>query len=80
MGIAPNVSATGFPKQGDFLHAEVSVCFHYDSATLIGGIIVRDDREAPFRTIIRLDDGRFVLATECQYTVRRASPSTGGPA
>jgi hypothetical protein len=32
------------------------------------GTIVRDDNEPPWRTIIRLDDGRVVLASECQYS------------
>lgn len=67
MGTCANIGTTDFPKQGDHIGRRVSVCFHFNTAALIGGIVVRDDIEEPFRTIIRLDDGRHVLATECQY-------------
>lgn len=32
------------------------------------GYIVRDDREEPFETIIKLDNGRYVRGAECQYS------------
>jgi hypothetical protein len=32
------------------------------------GTIIRDDMEEPFRTIISLDDGRVILATECMHS------------
>ncbi len=67
MGIAPNVAYGKFPRQGNMLHRRVLVCFNYDTAHPIGGTVVRDDCEEPYRTIIRLDDGRFVLGSECQY-------------
>jgi hypothetical protein len=67
MGVVTNVSMDKFPKQGDFLGKRVNVCFNYDSEKEIGGVIVRDDDEEPFRTIIKLNDGRYVLATECMY-------------
>ncbi len=69
MGVVKGVSATTFPKQGDWLHCEVKVCFDYDTANCIKGIVVRDDREEPGLCIIRLDDGRYVLTTECQHTL-----------
>lgn len=59
-----------FPKQGSYLNLSVKVCFNYDSSKLIGGTVVRDDRDDPFITIIKLDDGRYVLATECMYTTK----------
>jgi hypothetical protein len=34
---------------------------------MLMGEVVRDDIEAPYIMIIRLDDGRHVLATECQW-------------
>lgn len=57
-----------FPKQSDQLGYRTEVCFHYDSSHRVGGTIVRDDMEEPWRTIIQLDDGPLVLSTECQYT------------
>jgi hypothetical protein len=69
MGVVNGIDAVTFPAQGAHLHAEVRVCFRYDTSRLVGGIIVRDDAAEPWRTIIRLDDGRFVLGTECQYTL-----------
>ncbi|WP_260973634.1 hypothetical protein [Mycolicibacterium llatzerense] len=43
------------------------MCFDLDTEATFGGEIVRDDAEPPGVTIIRLDDGRHVLSTECQY-------------
>jgi len=53
------------------LGRRVEVAFNYDTDRLIKGTIVRDDVDSPFVTIIRLDDGRHVLTTECQYTMER---------
>ena len=67
MGCVANITAEKFPKQGCQLGQRVLVCFHYDTTNHVGGEVVRDDMEQPFLTVIRLDDGRHVLATECQY-------------
>jgi hypothetical protein len=67
MGIEKNITATTFPRQGEFLGQRCRVMFHYKEPELMGTII-RDDREAPGWTIIKLDDGRVVLSTECQYS------------
>jgi hypothetical protein len=67
MGVHPNVSHDKFPKQGKMLHRRVMVCFNYDPYNAIRGKIVRDDVEAPFRTIIALDNGLYVEAEECHY-------------
>lgn len=67
MGIHPNISHDKFPKQGSWLNQPVSVCFNYDTSKLMTGRIVREDAEAPGVMIIALDNGRFVLSTECQY-------------
>lgn len=69
MGIAANITATAFPEQGPCLGRRVSVCFHYDTTQQVQGTIVRDDMQEPGRTIIRLDDGRYVLSTECHYSL-----------
>lgn len=70
MGNHANITASKFPDQSDDLHRRVEVCFHYDTSRTVGGTIVRDDREAPYLVIIRLDDGRYVTAGECQYSPR----------
>lgn len=67
MGVEKNIDIKKFPKQSIWLGKNVRVCFNYDSAKEIDGVIVRDDMESPGRTIIKLKDGRHVLATECQY-------------
>lgn len=67
MGIVANVSHDKFPKQGTWINQSVSVCFNYDMSKLVRGRIVREDAEAPGVMIIALDDGRFILSTECQY-------------
>jgi len=45
MGSIPIISATLWPKQGDFLGKRCRVCFHYDTSVCVMGTIVRDDRE-----------------------------------
>ena len=67
MGNHPNVSIDKFPTQGTFLNQNVEVCFHYDTSRYIKGVIVRDDLEEPFLTIIKLENDKYILATECQY-------------
>lgn len=68
MGIVPNVSYDTFPAQGRLLHAVVLVSFNYEGrAREWQGVCVRDDLETPHRTIFRLDDGRYVLSSECQW-------------
>ena len=69
MGNHPHIGHQRFPKQSNNLWRRVVVCFHYDLTNLIGGVIVRDDLEDPYQVIIRLDDGRHVLTTECQYRI-----------
>lgn len=71
MGVVDTISATTFPRQGPDLGGRVVVCFNYGPPDLFG-TVVRSDREHPLRTIIRLDDGRHVLSTECQRSLPRA--------
>lgn len=66
MGRYPNITAEKFPKQGSYLNQPCRVIFHYGGPELLGKV-VRDDAEEPGRLIIQLNDGRFVLATECQW-------------
>ena len=68
MGSVPTIDASKFPKQGRELNKTVAVCFNYDLSNQLRGVVVRDDAEEPFQTIIKLEDGRHVLATECMYS------------
>jgi hypothetical protein len=67
MGVAPNVSFDTWPRQGPFLGKRARVCFNYEAREILG-TIVRDDAQEPWVTIISLDNGHVVLATECQYS------------
>jgi hypothetical protein len=79
MGVHPNIGFLRFPKQGDWVGQRVRVLFDYDTTMQIEGTIVRDDAEEPGRTIIQLDDGRFVLTTECQHSLPFAPPRPPTP-
>lgn len=68
MGVEPNITASKAPKDGAWLGRRVRVCFHYDTSQTLDGKVVRDDAEAPGVMIIRLDGGRYVLSTECQWS------------
>jgi hypothetical protein len=67
MGSHPYITTADFPTQGPHLGERVLVCFHYDTSQSTKGTMVRNDYAAPWVDIIQLDDGRFVLATECQW-------------
>jgi len=69
MGVEKNINIDLFPKQGSWVGKKVEVCFHYDSSKCIYGTIVRDDSEEPGIGIIALDDGRYILTTECQHSL-----------
>lgn len=71
MGVVDNIGYRKFPKQGAFMGKEVTVCFNYDTSETISGVVVRDDAEEPGKMIIQLVDGRYVLSTECQYSLVR---------
>ena len=76
MGCVNTITYDKFPKQKDKNYkyqqfkvgSRVKVCYHYDTSKYHYGIIVRDDLEEPFETIIKLDNGRYLRATECQFT------------
>lgn len=67
MGCSKKVGIDIFPKQGPFLHCRVRVCFNYDTSSVIEGEMVRQDMEEPYLSIIKLDDGRYIMTTECQF-------------
>lgn len=67
MGKHANITHDKFPMQGEWVGKRVKVCFHYDTDNFLLGTVVRNDTEAPLVDIIKLDDGRFVLTTECMF-------------
>lgn len=67
MGCVASITHNTFPTQTDKVGRPVRVLIHYDTINVLRGTIVRDDATDPFQTIIKLDDGRIILATECQY-------------
>lgn len=66
MGNHINITATKFPKQGQQLGKAAKLIFHYSNPE-IDAVVVRDDIESPFITAFKTEDGRFILATECQW-------------
>lgn len=69
MGCIKTINANKYPKQGKYLGMGVQVCFHYDTSYFFLGRIIRDDDEMPYETIIQLENGWIVRATECQYGI-----------
>lgn len=69
MGIQENVGFDEFPIQSEWLGKRCRVSFRYNTERTIGGTVVRDDRQESGLMIIKLDDGRYVMATECHYTL-----------
>lgn len=67
MGVVKNITAENFPKQGAWLNRRVRVCFNYDTSESFLGIMIREDAEEPGLAIIKLDNGRVLLTTECQW-------------
>lgn len=67
MGVHKNIKSDYFPKQGAMLGVAVQVCFHYNRSVSFLGKCVRDDVEEPHRTIFKLNNGTYVLASECHY-------------
>lgn len=69
MGVHKNISYERFPKQGNHLGKYVMVSFDYHWDPRLKAKCIRDDVEEPFITIFQLEDGRCVLATECQHSL-----------
>lgn len=75
MGVVNTIDYNHFPKQADenykypSLGKRVEICYKYDLTKRHMGTIVRDDIEEPFETIIKVDNGRYLRAVECQYRI-----------
>ena len=70
MGCVETITAYTFPRQSEYVNRRCEICFHFDRSVRFFGTIIRDDREDPFETLIKLDDGRTIRATECQYSIK----------
>ena len=70
MGNVATIAHDRFPRQADILPpgTRLKIMFHYDTAHMLTVTIVRNDIEPPYRMLIALDDGRYVVGDECQYT------------
>lgn len=69
MGIVPTIAHDRFPAQSTHVGRRVRVVFNYNlEFPKLLGTIVRDDYEIPHVSIIQLDNGKYILTTECQYT------------
>jgi hypothetical protein len=79
MGCVKTISYNSYPKQKEkdykfpqyAVGARVEVCYHFDGAKRHLGTVVRDDIEEPYETIIKLDNGRYLRAVECQFSYIR---------
>lgn len=54
-------------KQGNWLNNKTEVCYHFNTNELEMGIVIRDDMESPWITVIKTERGRYILTTECQH-------------
>lgn len=65
MGVISTIGFDKYPTQCDKstfggVGTKVRVSFNYDTSNLLEGEIVRDDKEFPYVTIIKLPDGRYI--------------------
>ena len=68
MGVVNTIGFDKFPKQGVQLNQKVEVCFHYNTTKVIEGIIIRDDAEDPYITLIKLAECcRIITLDEYNY-------------
>ena len=70
MGVVRSIKHNTFPKQSNRIGKRAKIWFHYDTENWILGTIIRDDSENPNLTIFKLDNGKYALATECQYGMK----------
>ena len=73
MGSVTTIAHDRWPAQSTAMPpgTQLWVAFYYDFANMLRGTVVRNDTEPPYRMIIRLDDGRYIMDDECQYSEER---------
>lgn len=74
MGTTPHIDADTYPEQGAYKGTRVKVCYNYDTSRTVEGTVIRDDKTEPGLMIIRTDDDRAILATECQWSPLSTKP------
>lgn len=74
MGVTPYINADNYPEQGIYYGTRVEVCYDYDTSRIAEGTVIRDDKTEPGLMIIRTDDGRAILSTECQWAPINSKP------
>ncbi|MDD9212810.1 hypothetical protein [Aeromonas dhakensis] len=67
MSNTANINYGNFPQQGPLLGNRVLVVFHNDTDNAVQGVCVRNDADEAGNTIIQINDGHYVLASECQH-------------
>lgn len=71
MGIEKYVKSGVFPKQNSYLlNRSVEICIECNDAGMTKGKIVRADIEEPYVIIIHLENGQYVLGSECRFNSR----------
>lgn len=67
MARVPNVSFDEYPAQANIVSRRVVVYYDKDKTKFHYGTIVRADRQAPYETLIALDNGHYVRSAECRF-------------
>lgn len=67
MGVVETIGIDKFPQQSESVGKKIKVCFNYDTSRYLEALIIRDDIGEPGVTLLLLEDGRVIDATECQY-------------
>lgn len=68
MGVHENIGADVYPEQSRYKGERAFVVFHYDTSRKFEATVLRDDKDAPWETLLQLDDGRVVRSVECQWS------------
>jgi hypothetical protein len=71
MGVEINIGFNKFPEQGKLLGKRVAVYFNFDDYHPSVGTVVRYDVDEPYRTIVALEDGRYILGNECHINLMK---------
>lgn len=70
MSVGTEIDYNTYPKQSGYVGRTVDIIFNYDRSKMIEGVFVREDIGKPYTMIIKLNDGRYVLSSECQYRIQ----------
>jgi hypothetical protein len=68
-----------YPQQSARIGQRVEVLFNDGTRFPLPGVLVRQDVEEPFVTILQLTNGQYVLATECPWSPVPGTVETQAP-